>query len=136
MIEQYKQAMIKKATEEMNLKNSYEYTIEPMYGSNKITIDGKNYFNEIEGINVLMHNIKIASYNLKTKKLTTLNKHRNIVIMQRITTIVNDFLKCEKYTINRDKLTNFYKYLENVYQSDNNCDLSEYEIAEMYSMQV
>lgn len=132
-VKQYEETMINKAKQEMNLKYSYEYNIEAIYSTNKLTIDGKNYFNEIEGIKVLFHNVEIASYNLKTKKLSTLRKHRNIVVMQRVTAIANDFLKNDKYSIDRKKLTDFYTYLENVYEADSNCDLSEYEIAEMYS---
>lgn len=126
----YTKGVLERAAKELKTEGTM-LSVEVHETGEKITVDGINYFDSIISVAVISHNTVIAIYDLNTKKLRYCTNISNIVVIKELVDFLNRFHGAEVYKLNKrsqERLLNLESAKEEL---DPNCDMSDFEIAEM-----
>lgn len=103
------------------------------YGE-KMTLDGINYFRDINVVEILSYNEIIGSYDIKSKKLRVRNNISNVVIASEVVKFMNNYLGKEVYELSKSmksKLISIENKKDEIFELEGECGLSDYEISLM-----
>lgn len=112
----------------------YSFDLKVKEYGEKMTLDGINYFRDIEVVEILNHNEVIGSYNVKGKKLSVRNNIGNVVIANEVVKFMNNYLGKEVYELSKSmksKLISIENKKDEIFESEGECGLSDYEISLM-----
>lgn len=127
MKEIYMKGILKKVSQELELDKFPGVNLKVGKTGAKITMDGVEYFDKIEVVDIYHNFTKIGEYDLSTKTLNSLRRVGNIVSAQVLVNLVNNFVGYEKFKINSKKLADFYTFFETLDEG-----VSEYEAGIMF----
>lgn len=127
---EYESNMIQKAQDELHYNKGLGLTFEVVRGEERMTIDGRNYFNNIVGVMIFSHEYPIAKYMFDKKTLYHKLRSRNLMVIKDFCSLVNSFVGYERMSIKYEVEADFEQFKDEV---DPECAMSDYEIAQMYN---
>ena len=103
------------------------------YGD-KITLDGINYFNEINEVEILYGYEVIMKYDIKKAQIKIKRNINNVVVKKEVVNILNNYIGKEMYRLsNKDMkdLIRIERKKDEIYELEGSCGLDSYEVGEM-----
>ena len=130
MKEIYEKSILERVRKEVKIGNEYEIRV--IKNGDKITYDGMEYFDTIEKVGVFFQNHLVVMYDLVKKNISWKRAITNVVIAEKTTRIVNNFVGREIIEVPRKLLVGFSNFVEEV---DPDCNMSDIELADLYRLQ-